>query len=64
MILVRTQIGKLLGRETGRTTNLGLRVKEFRIVYNILVRCAGVDCEIMGIGFMTVFIGRRDLACF
>jgi hypothetical protein len=54
----------MLDRETDKTTSLGLRVKEFRFVYNILVRCAGVDCEIIGIGFMAVVIERRDLACF
>jgi hypothetical protein len=64
MILVQTQIRKMLGRETGKTTNLGLRVEDFHFVYNKFVRCAGVDCEIIGIGFMTVFIRCRDLACF
>jgi hypothetical protein len=49
----------MLGRETGKTTNLGLRVKELHFVYNILVRCAGVDCEIIRIGFMTVLLGIR-----
>jgi hypothetical protein len=64
VFLVRTQIRKMLGRKTGKTTNLALQVKEIRFVYNILVRRAGVECEVIGIGFMTVFVRHRDLACF
>jgi hypothetical protein len=55
---------KMLGRETGKTTYLGLRVNEFRFVYSILLRCAGVDCEIIAVGFMTAFLRRRYLTSF
>jgi len=43
---------------------LGLGAKEFRFVYNILVQCVGADFKVIGIKFMTVFIMRRDAACF
>jgi len=70
MILVRNQIRNMVGRETGKITfgrinyNLGLGAKEFCFVYNILVQCVGADFRVIGIKFMTVFIMRRDAACF
>ena len=59
----------MLGGETGKITfgrinyNLRLGVKKFCFVYNILVQCAGADCRVIGVTFMTVFIVRRDAAC-
>jgi len=38
--------------------------KIISLVYNILVHCEGVDFKVTGIKFMTVFITRRDAACF
>jgi len=70
MILVREQIRNMLGEETGKITfgrikyNLGLGAKEFRFVCNILVQCESADFKVVGIKFMTVFIVRRDAACF
>ena len=69
MILLRHQIRNMLGGETGKITfermkyNLGLGKKQFRFVYNILVQCAGVDCKVIGMKFVAVFIMRRDAAC-
>jgi hypothetical protein len=70
VILVRNQIRKMLGRETGKIyfirkneINLGLGAKEFRFMYNILVQCVGADCKVIGTKFLTVFIMRRDAAC-
>jgi hypothetical protein len=61
----------MLGEETGKITfgkikyNLGLGAKEFHFVCNILVQCAGGGAfKVIGIKFMTVFIVRRDAACF
>ena len=48
----------------GRTKqNLGLRAKEIRFVYDILVHCEGVDFKVTGTKFMTVFVMRKDVAC-
>jgi len=68
MILVRNQIGDMLGGEQANLhvekigKELGLQVKEFRFLYNIywyIVR----DFKVTGIKFMTVFVMRKDAAC-
>ena len=38
--------------------------KRISLVYNILAHCEGVDFKVTGIKFITVFIRRRDAACF
>jgi len=38
--------------------------KGILFVCNILVHCEGVDFSVTCIKFMTVFITRRDAACF
>ena len=38
--------------------------KRISLAYNILVHREGVDFEVTGIKFMTVFITLRDEACF
>ena len=69
MILVRNQIRNMLGGERGKITlgriknQLGLGVKEFFFLYDILVQCAGADFKIIGIEFMTVFIMQSEGAC-
>jgi len=42
----------------------GTSSKSISFVCNTLVHCEGVDCKVTGIKFMTVFITRRDEACF
>jgi hypothetical protein len=32
-------------------------------VQYILVQCAGADCKVIGVTFITVFVMRRDAAC-
>ena len=60
----------MLGGVTDKITfwrikyNLGLGATEFRFLYNILVQCAGAHFKVIGIRFMTMFIRRRDAACF
>ena len=38
--------------------------KRISLVYNTLVHCEAVDFKVTGMKFMTVFITRRDAACF
>jgi len=38
--------------------------KRISLVYNILLHCEGVGFSVTGTKFMTVFIRRRDAACF
>ena len=70
MILVRNPFTNMLGGGTGKVTferikdALGIPATEFRSVYNILVQCAGAHFKVIGIRFMTLFIRRRDAACF
>jgi len=52
MNLVRNQIRNMLGGETGKITigrlkhSLGLRAKEIRFVYNILLQREGVEIRL------------------
>jgi len=69
LILVRSQIKYMLGGETGKIrgkTKVEFRTSSKRIyfVYNILVFCEDVDFKVTCFKFMTVFITRRDAACF
>jgi len=69
MILVRSQIKYMLGGEKAKLrgnnkVKFKTSSKWISLVYNTLVHCEGVDCNVTGIKFMTVFITRRDAACF
>jgi len=44
--------------------SLGLRAKEFRFVYNILLQCAGAAFKVIDMKFMTASIMRSYAACF
>jgi len=59
LILVRSQIKNMLGGETCKDT-----WERILLVYNILVHCEHVNFKVTGINFMTVFIARREAACF
>ena len=59
LVLVRSQIKNMLGRETGK--NMWERIS---LLYNSLVHCERVNFKVTGINFMTVFIMRREAASF
>jgi len=59
MILVRSQIENMLGGETCKDTR-----ERISFVCYTLVHCERVNFKVTGINFMTVFIARREAACF
>jgi len=58
--------GGEIGKNTWEENKEQFRTSSKRISFvgNTLVHCEGVDFRVTGIKFMTVFITRRDAACF
>jgi len=69
LILVLSQIKKCSAERLAKIrgkNKVKFRTSSKRVsfVCNILVYCEGVDFKVTCIKFMTVFITRRDEACF